>query len=182
MAVVDFANSETYRNLQSAFQGELIASAKYQIYGTRARQDGYQQIGNIFDETARNEREHARIWLDQINSGQETTTYENLVEAYNLENYEWTEMYRQYAEKAREEGYEDIANLFEAVGLIERHHDFRFRQLAENIRTNRVFCKNNISVWICIICGNLVWNECAPERCPVCGYPQSYYELNCENY
>lgn len=181
--VNNFASSQTYQNLQNAYNRELIVSTKYQIYGDRARRDGYQQIGNIFDETSGNEKQHAEIWLKFIiQSDQLPPTLTNLQDAAAAENYEGTDLYLQYAQVAREEGYTDIANMFEGIAVIERHHYFRFNSLANNIQNNQVFCKPNNTVWICLVCGNLVWDECAPEVCPICGFPQSFYELNCENY
>ncbi len=179
---IDFKQSKTYKNLQKAFEGELKASSKYLMYGAKAKEDGYQQIGNIYEETAGNEREHAEIWFKLLNNGKMPSTLENLEESYGEESYEWTNMYVEYANIARSEGYTDIANLFNQVGHIEMHHDYRFDKLAENIRKNQVFSKNNKVAWVCLSCGNLVLSECAPEICPVCGYPKGYYQLNCENY
>jgi len=187
--VNNFTNSQTYKNLQAAFNGESIASTKYRIYADKARREGYQQIGNIFDEASWNERQHAEIWLkvmlqSQIPPTRNTIppTINNLQDAATGEHSERLNLYLNYAETARAEGYNDIANLFEGISIIERHHIFRFNQLAENISNNQVFCKPSSTVWICLICGNLVWNECAPEICPICGYPQAYYQLNCENF
>jgi rubrerythrin len=180
--VNNFTNSQTYKNLLNAFNIELIANGKYNLNANRARRDGYQQIGDIFDETSRNEQEHANIWLRFILQGETPTTLSNLQEAAIQENYEGTDLYLQYAETARQEGYTDIGNMFEGIAVIERHHYFRFNQLAQSIENNQVFCKPNSTVWVCMICGNLVWDECAPEICPICGYPQGYYEINCENY
>ncbi|MGD9567713.1 MAG: rubrerythrin family protein [Sedimentibacter sp.] len=181
--VNNFAASQTYQNLQNAFNRELVASTKYQIYGDKARREGYQQIGNIFDETSGNEKQHAEIWLKFIiQSDQLPTTLTNLQDAAAVENYKGTDLYLQYAQVAREEGYTDIANMFEGIAVIERHHYFRFNSLANNIQNNQVFCKPNSAVWICMVCGNLVWDECAPEICPICGFPQAFYKLNCENF
>lgn len=177
-----FEQSNTYKNLKSAFEGETKASGKYAIYARKAWEDGYQQIGNIFDETSGNEREHAEIWLKLLNGGELPSTLENLKEAIPGEHYEWKSMYPEYAEAARQEGYFEIADLFQGVADIENHHDGRFEKLARNIEAGMVFCKNRETVWICLNCGNLIWNECAPEVCPVCAYPQGYYQVNCENY
>lgn len=179
---MNLKNSKTYENLKSAYDGELKASAKYEIYGMKAKEDGYIQIGDIFDETSRNEREHAEIWLKLLEGGEVPSTYDNLKEASSGENYEWRSMYKDYANTARREGFFRIAELFESVGNIENFHDGRFEQLARNIEMEEVFCKNDEYLWICTNCGYLEWGECAPEICPVCGYPQGYYQLYCKNY
>lgn len=180
--VNNFANSQTYKNLQDAFDLEAVESTKYRISAETARREGYQQIGNIFDLTARNEQEHAEIWMKFILEGVMPTTLENLQAAADAEKYEGTDLFLKYAETARSEGYTDIANMFEGIAIIERHQQYRFNQLAQNIQNNQVFCKTTSTVWVCLICGNLVWSECAPEICPICHYPQGYYQLNCENY
>lgn len=181
--VNNFTESQTYQNLLNAYNRELITSTTYRIYGDKARRDGFQQIGNIFDETSGNEKQHAEIWLKFIiQSDQIPPTLTNLTNATQSENYEGTDLYIKYSEVARQEGYSDIANMFEGIAVIERHHSYRFGQLAENVQTNQVFCKPSSSVWICLVCGNLVWDECAPVRCPICGFPQGFYEINCENY
>lgn len=178
----NFKESNTYKNLQAAFSGETSASGKYAIFGMKAKEDGYEQIGNIFMETSGNEREHAEIWYKILHGGEVPPTLDNLQEAYSGEYHEWTKMYTDYAKEAREEGYPEIARLFEGVAGIERHHDGRFRKLAQNIMDDKVFCKDSKVVWVCLNCGNLYYGECAPEICPVCSYPQGYYQLNCENY
>lgn len=180
--VNNFANSQTFVNLQNAFNLESVESTRYRINAIQARREGYQQIGNIFDITARHEQEHAEIWMRFILEGSMPTTLENLQEAVNAEKYEGTDLFMQYAETARQEGYTDISHMFEGIAIIERHQQYKFNQLAQNIENGQVFCKPNSTVWICIICGNLVWSECAPEVCPICLYPQGYYQLNCENY
>ncbi|MDD4591377.1 MAG: ferritin family protein [Parabacteroides sp.] len=179
---MEFKGSQTYQNLQTAYQGELRASTKYRIYGMKAKEDGYQQIGNIFLETSHNEMEHGEIWLKLLNGGEIPPTLVNLKEAAAGENYEWTTMYKGFADTARKEGYEEIADLFDGVARIENNHDGRFETLAWNIESGRVFCRDEEAVWICTNCGNLIWAECAPERCPVCGYPQGYYQLYCEPF
>ncbi|WP_312649338.1 rubrerythrin family protein [Aminipila sp.] len=179
---MDFKQSKTYQNLKNAYDGERKASTKYAIYGSKAREDGYEQIGNIFDETSSNEREHAEIWLKQLNGGEIPSTLDNLKESITGENYEWTTMYREFAETARKEGFNQIAELFDGVASIEYNHDNRFKQLIYNIENDQVFCKEQSMVWVCLNCGNLYWDECAPEFCPVCGYPQAFYQLNCNNY
>jgi rubrerythrin len=179
---VDFIDSQTYKNLLKAIDSEKIANTTYELYAEKAKAQGYIQIGNIFLETAWNEKEHAEIWMKIVNGGELPDTLINLQNAAERENYEWTTMYRDYANVAREEGYEDIAKLFDGVGLIEKHHDYRFRRLASNIENGRVFCKDREAVWLCINCGNIYWGECAPEICPICEFPQGYYQINCENY
>jgi len=177
-----FKQSKTYQNLQDAFTGETSASGKYAIFSLKAKEDGYEQIGNIFAETSGNEREHAEIWLKLMEGGEVPSTLDNLKTAYGGENYEWTSMYVGYAEEAEREGFPEIARLFEGVANIERHHDARFRKLAQNIMNEQVFCKRSNTIWVCINCGNLYYGECAPDPCPVCDYPQGYYQVNCENY
>ena len=179
---MNFEQSETYRNLKKAFQGETSASGKYAIYARKAWEEGYEQIGDIFDETSGNEREHAEIWLKALNGGEVPSTLENLKEASSGESYEWKDMYREYAETARREGFLDIADLFEGVRSIEHHHDERFEKLARNIEQGTVFCKARETVWVCLNCGNLIWDKCAPAICPVCSYPKGYYQINCDNY
>lgn len=181
--VNNFINSQTYKNLIDAYNRELIESGKYLIYSTTARRDGYQQIGNIFDETSGDETRHAEIWLKFIiESDQLPPTLINLQNASQDAYYDGTDLFMRYAETAREEGYTDIANMFEGVAVIERHHYFMFNQLALNIENNQVFCKPSSTVWICLACGNLVWSNCAPEICPICHYPQGFYQLNCDNF
>lgn len=179
---MEFKKSETYQNLKKAYEGELKACGKYQLYSEKAKEDGYRQIGNIFLETSGNEREHAEIWLKLLNDGQMPDTLENLRNAFEGEKLEWTKMYREFSKKAQEEGFSDIAKLFQRVGEIEKHHDYRYERLAENIKEGTVFCRRGENVWICLNCGYLYYGTCAPKKCPVCGYPQGEYELNCENY
>lgn len=179
---MSFKDSQTYRNLESAFDAEMRASTKYRIYGAKAKEDGFQQIGDIFAETAHNEMEHAEIWFKLLNGGELPNTLTNLKEAAAGENYEWTAMYQEYADTARKEGYRDIADLFEAVARIENNHDGRFETLAYNIQSGQVFCREFEAVWICLNCGNLIWDKCAPKTCPVCGYPGGYYALYCEPF
>ena len=178
----DFRESNTFKNLQAAFDGETKASTKYAIYGRKAKEEGYIQIGNIFEETSGNEREHAEIWMKLMKDGEVPPTFDNLQDAYSGEDFEYTRMYPGYAEEAMREGYPEIARLFEGVARIEQHHNARYRKLAQNIMNDTVFCKNSNVVWICLNCGNLYYGECAPDPCPVCGYPQGYYQLNCDNY
>lgn len=179
---MEFKDSQTFKNLNLALDAEKKASTTYALGAKQARREGYFQIAEIFEETSGNEREHAEIWLRFINSGKLPDTLTNLQNASAIENYEWTIMYKEFAKAAREEGYEDIASLFDGVGLIEKHHDYRFKRLAENIQNQRVFCKEKETIWICLNCGNVYWGDCAPAICPICAYPQGYYKINCENY
>ena len=179
---MDFKASRTYQNLQKAYEGELIAGAKYEIYGLKAREEGFEQIGDIFDETSRNEREHGEIWLKLLNEGEIPDTRKNLIDAASGENYEWTQMYRTYARIARLEGYDEIAEKFDMVAMIEENHDRQYEKLYYNMMNGKVFCKNEEHFWVCKNCGNVWFGNCAPETCPVCGYPQGYYELKTEIY
>ena len=182
MPVMRFEDSETYKNLKKAFQGETSASGKYAIFARKAWEEDYQQIGNMFEDTSGNEREHAEIWYKLLNGGEVPSTLENLREAANGEHYEWTSMYPGFAETARKEEYFEIAELFDGVARIENNHNARFDKLARNIENGTVFCRGREVVWVCLNCGNLIWDRCAPEVCPVCSYPRGYYELYCENY
>ena len=179
---MELMQSQTWKNLHTAFEGESKASTKYRIYGLRARENGYEQIGDIFDETARNEQEHAEIWLKALSGGEVPDTLENLHESAAGEHYEWTQMYPQFARTARAEGFDELAELFTRVGGIEKQHEKRYNKLAHNIETDEVFCKPMCSVWICMVCGNVTYAECSPEICPVCGHPQSFTQLKPENY
>lgn len=179
---MDFKKSETYKNLQQAYDGERLASTKYRLYAEISRKDGYQQIGDIFDEAAGNEQAHAEIWLRMLNEDTFPMLEEMLQDAGNGEQYEWKQMYRDFAGTADQEGFHDIAEVFRRIGEVERHHDFRFTQLAENFREGSIFCKQDKEVWICQNCGYVIFGKCAPERCPACGYPQGYFKLNCENF
>lgn len=172
---MNFKDSETYQNLLKAYDGERMASTKYQIYAAKAREDGYQNIGDIYEETAGNEKEHAEIWLKQMNGGKIPDTLENLVDSYNGESYEWRKMYPEFAETAQKEGYSNLARLFREVGMIEQHHEYRFKQQAQDIMDHMVFCKGKNTVWLCLNCGHLHYGDCAPWRCPVCGYPQGWF-------
>lgn len=179
---MDFRRSRTYNNLLSAFDGELKSSSKYKIYGIKAREDGYEQIGNIFDEIGRNEQEHAKIWLKFMKGGDIPSTYENLKEAASRKKYIATKMYRNYASVARGEGFIEIAELFEGIAKIEGSHEEKLKKLSRNIKKDTVFCKTSKEVWICTNCGHMEYDECAPYRCPICGYPHSYFEIRDENY
>lgn len=178
---MELKESKTYENLKKAYEGELKASTKYSIFSTKAKEEGYEQISSIFSETAGNEKEHAEVWLKIMEDGALPETIKNLEEAIRGEGYEWKSMYPEFARIAKEEGFAKIAKLFEEIGKIERHHDYRFERLRENIQSGEVFCKPSERVWLCLHCGNITWGECAPEICPVCGYPQGYHELFNEN-
>jgi rubrerythrin len=174
---MDFQQSRTFINLQSAFEGELVNSSKYEIYGIRARQEGYQQIGYAFDVISRYEREHAVIWLKLLNNGELPSTLQNLIEGANDEAYKGNNVYRDYAQIAREEGFNSIGSLFDGVANIELNSEVIFQTFADDITSNQVFCKNQEVLWVCINCGNIMGGLCAPAICPICGFPQGYYQV-----
>ena len=174
--------TKTEKNLMEAFSGESQARNKYTYYASKARKEGYEQIAAIFEETANNEKEHAKIWFKLLNNGEVPTTAENLKAAAEGENYEWTDMYDRMAKEAREEGFTRIAYLFEAVGKIEKEHEARYKKLLENVNGELVFSKDGDKVWICRNCGHVVIGKEAPEVCPVCSHPQAYFEVKAENY
>lgn len=174
---MDFQQSKTYLNLQKALEDELITCSKYQIYSIKAIQDGYIQVGIIFDTFSKFEREHAITWLKLLNNGSIPDTLQNLIESSENELYEADKVYKEFANTAREEGYNDIASLFDGIANIEMNHDTVFQTLADNIQTNTMFCKNEIKLWICTVCGNIIGGTCAPEICPICGFPQNYYQI-----
>lgn len=179
---MELKGSKTESNLLAAFAGESQARNKYSYYASKAKKDGYEQIAAIFEETANNEKEHAKIWFKKLHDGAVPDTITNLKDAASGENYEWTEMYKEFAETAKEEGFDDIAKLFEMVGEIEKHHEERFKVLLDNINNNIVFERNEERVWICRNCGHVYYGKNAPDVCPVCDHPQSYMELKAENY
>lgn len=172
--------SKTEANLTAAFGGESQAFTKYMIYSLIAREDGFEQIGDIFVETAGNEREHAEIWFKFL--GGEGNTAENLASAVKGENFEWTDMYPMFAKTAKEEGFHEIARLFEAVGRIEKQHEERYRKLLTNVNTDHVFKKDTEVTWKCGVCGHTLVGKEAPKVCPVCGHPQAFFALPCHNY
>ncbi len=174
--------SKTESNLMAAFAGESQARNKYTYYASQAKKDGYEQIAGIFEETANNEKEHAKLWFKILHDGQVPDTLTNLKDAASGENYEWTDMYKEFAEVAKEEGFLDIAKLFEGVAQIEKHHEERFLKLVDNINDNLVFKRGEEKVWICRNCGHITVGEAAPEVCPVCNHPQSFMEIKAENY
>lgn len=180
--MANLKGSKTEANLWEAFAGESQARNKYTYYASRAKKDGYQQIAAIFEETANNEKEHAKIWFKLLCGGALNDTAQNLRDAAAGENGEWTEMYKRMAEEARAEGFADIAFLFESVALIEKEHEERYLTLLSNVETDAVFSRTEKSVWICRNCGHIVDSETAPQMCPVCAHPQAYFELRLINY
>ena len=179
---MEFKESKTYKNLQTAFAGESQARNKYTYFASKARKDGYEQIAEIFEESANNEKEHAKMWFKELNGGSIPSTEDNLLAAAEGENYEWTDMYDEFAKVAKEEGYDRIAFLFESVGNIEKHHEERFRKLLENVKGELVFSRDGDRIWQCRNCGHIVIGSSAPNVCPVCNHPQSYFEIKKENY
>ncbi|MBO5744105.1 MAG: rubrerythrin family protein [Clostridia bacterium] len=177
----DLKGTKTEANLMAAFAGESQARNKYSYYASKAKKDGYVQIASIFEETANNEKEHAKIWFKLLHGGI-PGTLENLADAAAGENYEWTEMYDQMAKDAREEGFDEIADLFEQVGKIEKEHEERYRKLIENIEGGLVFSRDDDMIWQCSNCGHIVIGKKAPQGCPVCAHPQAYFQIKAENY
>ncbi|MBQ7542612.1 MAG: rubrerythrin family protein [Clostridia bacterium] len=179
--MMDLKGSRTEANLMAAFAGESQARNKYTYYASKAKKEGYVQIASIFEETAANEKEHAKIWFKLLHDGV-PGTLENLRDAAAGENYEWTDMYDRFAKEAREEGFEQIAFLFEEVGKIEKEHEARYRKLIANIEGGLVFSRDGDCVWQCANCGHIVIGKKAPDVCPVCDHPQSYFQIKAENY
>lgn len=178
----ELKGSKTEECLKAAFAGESQAAVKYGFYAKKAKKDGYQQIGAIFDETAHNERTHAKIWFKLLHGDDVPSTLENLNDAAAGENYEYEDMYKEFAAVAKEEGFDNIARLFEKVGAIEKTHRDRYRTLVKNIEEGLVFSRDDDRIWVCRECGNVHIGKKAPEVCPVCKHPQAYYELKAENY
>ena len=174
--------TKTEANLLAAFAGESQARNKYTYYASQAKKDGYEQISSIFLETADNEKEHAKIWFKLLHGGKVPGTVDNLKDAASGENYEWTEMYAEFAKTAREEGFNEIADLFEGVGKIEKEHEERYLALLKNIEDGVVFKKDKVAIWKCRNCGHIHIGEKAPEVCPVCAHPRSYFELKVSNW
>ncbi|MCI2048099.1 MAG: rubrerythrin family protein [Lachnospiraceae bacterium] len=174
--------TQTEKNLQAAFAGESQARNKYTYFASKARKDGFQQIANLFEETANNEKEHAKIWFKMLEGGDIKDTEENLQAAADGENYEWTDMYDGFAKTAKEEGFTRIAALFEMVGKIEKTHEERYLALLQNVKDGVVFSRDNDMVWQCSNCGHIVIGPKAPEVCPVCAHPQAYFQIKAENY
>ena len=179
---MELKDSKTYQNLMTAFAGESQARNKYTYFASKAKKDGYEQIAAIFEETANNEKEHAKLWFKELNGGEIPSTMDNLLAAAEGENYEWTDMYAEFAKTAREEGFDHVAYLFEEVGKIEKEHEARYNALIANIEGGKVFTKDTPKMWICRNCGHVHYGEKAPEVCPVCAHPQSYFEVKCESY
>ena len=174
--------TKTEKNLMEAFAGESQARNKYTYYASKAKKDGYEQIAAIFEETAGNEKEHAKMWFKELHNGEVPSTIENLLDAAAGENYEWTDMYDTFAKEAREEGFDKLARLFEGVAKIEKEHEERYRKLIANIKEDRVFKKEESVVWVCRNCGHVHVGKMAPKVCPVCNHPESYFELKSNNY
>lgn len=179
---MELKGSRTEKNLMTAFSGESEARNKYTFYASKAKKDGYEQIASIFEETANNEKEHAKLWFKVLNNGEIPSTIDNLKDAANGENYEWTQMYKGFAIVAKEEGFDDIANLFEMVADIEKHHEERYLKLVENIEENKVFHKDEEVIWICRNCGHVYYGKDALKVCPVCQHAESFMELKNTNY
>lgn len=175
-----YKGTQTEKNLQAAFAGESQARNKYTYFASTAKKEGFEQISAIFQKTADNEKEHAKLWLKELCGIGNTA--ENLIAAAEGENYEWTDMYKEFAETAEKEGFIELANKFRLVAEIEKHHEERYRALLKNVETASVFAKSEIKVWECRNCGHLVIGKKAPEICPTCAHPQSYFEVHAENY
>ncbi len=179
---MELKGSKTEQNLMAAFAGESQARNKYTYFASKAKKDGYEQIAAIFQETADNEKEHAKMWFKLLNGGEISDTAENLKAAAAGENYEWTDMYATFAKEAKEEGFNHIAFLFEEVAKIEKEHEERYLKLLANVKDGLVFSKDGDRIWKCRNCGHIVIGKSAPEVCPVCAHPKAYFEIKAENY
>ena len=179
---MELKGTKTEKNLQEAFAGESMARNKYTYYASKAKKDGFVQISKIFEETAANEKEHAKMWYKYLNGGSVSDTATNLKDAAEGENFEWTDMYARMAKEAREEGFEEIALKFEYVAKVEKEHEERYRKLLKNVEDEVVFSKDGDVIWQCINCGHIVVGKKAPEVCPTCNHPQSYFQVKPENY
>ena len=179
---MELKGSKTEQNLMTAFAGESQARNKYTYFASKAKKEGYEQIAAIFQETADNEKEHSKMWFKLLNGGDIPTTVENLKAAAEGENYEWTDMYDKMAKEAKEEGFDRIAYLFEAVGKIEKEHEERYLKLLDNVKEGKVFDCGEVKVWKCRNCGHIHVGKTAPAVCPVCSHPQAYFEIKAENY
>ena len=177
-----YDGTKTKENLEAAFAGESQARNKYDFFASKAKKDGYEQIAAIFAETALNEKEHAKMWYKELHGGEVESTDVNLEAAADGENYEWTDMYKGFAETAREEGFDELAEKFEEVAKIEKSHEERYRKLLSNVKEGRVFSRDGDMIWVCRNCGHIVIGKEAPEVCPVCNHPQAYFEIKPENY
>ena len=180
--MANLKGTKTEANLLAAFAGESQAHTKYQYYASKAKKDGYVQIGDLFEETSKNEKEHAKIWFKLLHDDGVPSTVDNLKDAAAGENYEWTDMYATFAKEAREEGFDHIAFLFDKVGAIEKEHEARYRKLLSNIEGGIVFSRDGDVMWQCSNCGHIVVGKQAPEVCPVCAHPKAYFEIKAENY
>ena len=180
MAKSKYSGTQTEKNLQAAFAGESQARNKYTYYASRAKKDGFEQIAAIFQQTADNEKEHAKLWFKELHDGMPSTP-ENLLDAAEGENYEWTDMYENFAKTAEEEGFKELAAKFRLVAAIEKRHEERYRALLKNIEMAQVFEKSEVKVWECRNCGHIVVGTKAPELCPTCAHPQSYFEVHVDN-
>lgn len=180
MKQTKYAGTQTEKNLLAAFAGESEARNKYTFFASKARKEGYEQIAALFLKTAENEKEHAKLWFKELEGIGDTA--ENLQAAAEGENYEWTEMYAQFAKEAKEEGFDKIAYLFEAVGQIEKEHEERYRELLANVKEGLVFSKDGDTIWQCANCGHIHVGKIAPEICPVCAHPQAYFQVKADNY
>ena len=178
----ELKGTRTEANLMAAFAGESQARNKYDYFASQAKKDGYEQIAAIFQETALNEKEHAKMWYKLLNGGSVSGTMDNLNEAADGENYEWTDMYLNFAKEAREEGFTEIAEKFEGVAKVEKEHEDRYRRLIENIKDGLVFSRDGDRIWQCRNCGHIVIGKSAPEVCPVCDHPRAYFQLKMENF
>ena len=179
----DLKGTKTEKNLQEAFAGESMAHTKYQYYASKAKKEGYEQIAAFFDETSRNEKEHAKLWFKYLHGGDVPAATVNLEDAADGENYEWTDMYARFADEAEEEGFKDIAKKFRLVGEVEKNHEIRYRRLLANIEEDIVFVREDgETVWICRNCGHLHVGKKAPKLCPTCDHPQAYFEIHAINY
>ena len=179
---MELKGSKTEQNLMAAFAGESQARNKYTYFASKAKKEGYEQIAAIFEETANNEKEHAKMWFKELHGGEVPSTLENLLAAAEGENYEWTDMYAEFAKTAEDEGFTRIAYLFNEVAKIEKEHEERYRKLRENIENGVGFEKKEQTMWICRNCGHVHYGEKAPKVCPVCAHPQSYFEVRATNY
>ena len=179
---MELKGSKTEQNLMAAFAGESQARNKYTYFASKARKDGYEQIAEIFEETANQEKEHAKMWFKELHGGEVPSTKENLLAAAEGENYEWTDMYEEFAKVADEEGFKVLANKFRMVAKIEKSHEERYRKLLDNINNEVVFSRDGDVIWQCRNCGHIVIGKKAPMVCPVCNHPQSFFEIKKENY
>ncbi|WP_303816873.1 rubrerythrin [Selenomonas ruminantium] len=177
-----YAGTQTEKNLEAAFAGESQARNKYTYYASRAKKDGFEQIAALFLKTADNEKEHAKMWFKELHDGAVPDTAANLKDAADGENYEWTDMYAGFAKTAEEEGFKELAAKFRLVAEIEKHHEERYRALLKNVEAQEVFQKSEVKVWECRNCGHIVVGTKAPQICPACAHPQSYFEVHAENY